>query len=95
MNEARLGPPKVVHTYVAEVRIELKPGVADPEGANTKKALELLGFNGVRAVKSVHAFSIELDAANEDEARTQVNEMCKRLLVNPVIHQPDVTLAKR
>ena len=35
--------------YRAEVRIELKPGVADPEGANTKKTLELLGFKGVQS----------------------------------------------
>lgn len=81
--------------YVAEVRIELKNGVADPEGANTKKALELLGFQGVRRVKAVHAFTIELDAATEKDAESQVQEMCKRLLVNPVIHDPRVTVSKR
>lgn len=79
--------------FVAEVRIELKPGVADPEGANTKKALELLGFHSVRNVKSVHAFSIELDARTKDAALAQVNEMCKRLLVNPVVHAPRISLA--
>ncbi len=81
-------------TYRAEVRIELKPGVADPEGANTKKALELLGFTGLRAVKTVHAFSIDVDAASEAEARSKVDDMCKRLLVNPVIHTPRITLQK-
>jgi phosphoribosylformylglycinamidine synthase len=78
--------------YRAEIRIELKPGVADPEGANTKKTLELLGFKGVKAVKSVHAFTIEIDASSEAKARAEVDEMCKRLLVNPVIHVPQVTL---
>ena len=81
-------------TYRAEVRIELKPGVADPEGANTKKALELLGFRGLKAVKTVHAFTIDIDAASEAEAKSQIDEMCKRLLVNPVIHAPRVTLLK-
>ena len=38
---------------VAEVRVTLKKGVADPEGKNTLKALELLGFEGVREVRSV------------------------------------------
>jgi phosphoribosylformylglycinamidine synthase len=80
--------------YRAEVRIELKPGVADPEGANTKKALELLGFRGVKAVKSVHAFSLDVDAASEGEAKAQVEEMCKRLLVNPVIHTPRISIQK-
>ena len=76
--------------FRAEVRIELKPGVADPEGANTKKALELLGFSGVQNVKSVHAFSIDLAAPTADKAKTAVDEMCKRLLVNPVIHTPRI-----
>lgn len=80
--------------YRAEVRIELKPGVADPEGANTKKALELLGFRGVKAVKTVHAFSLDLDAGSEGEAHAQVEEMCKKLLVNPVIHAPRVVITK-
>ncbi|HET6404467.1 MAG TPA: phosphoribosylformylglycinamidine synthase subunit PurS [Candidatus Thermoplasmatota archaeon] len=90
-----MAPPKVAKmVYRAEVRIELKPGVADPEGANTKKALELLGFKGVKAVKSVHAFSLDVDAASETEAKAQVDEMCKRLLVNPVIHIPKITIQK-
>jgi len=80
--------------YRAEVRIELKPGVADPEGANTKKALELLGFKGVKAVRSIHAFTVEIDSASETDAKAQVDEMCKRLLVNPVIHVPKVTLVR-
>jgi phosphoribosylformylglycinamidine synthase len=69
---------------VADIRIELKPGVADPEGKNTKKALELLGFDGIRSVRSMKHFEIDLDM-NEEEARTSCEEMCKRLLANPVI----------
>jgi len=84
----------VVPLYRAEVRIELKPGVADPEGANTKKALELLGFKGIKTVKSVHAFALDVDAASEADAKAQVDEMCKRLLVNPVIHIPKVTISR-
>lgn len=80
--------------YRAEVRIELKPGVADPEGANTKKTLELLGFKGVKAVRKVHSFTIDLDVATEDEARIAVDEMSKRVLANPVIQMPKITITK-
>lgn len=85
----------MVLLFRAEVRIELKPGVADPEGANTKKALELLGFKGVRNVKAVHAFSIDVDAQSQDEARKQVDEMCKRLLVNPVVHNARISVEQK
>jgi phosphoribosylformylglycinamidine synthase subunit PurS len=70
----------------AEIRIELKPGVADPEGANTKKALELLGFDGIMAVRSMRVFEMDLSMPPE-QARTRCEEMCRKLLANPVIQK--------
>lgn len=70
---------------VAEVKIELKKGVTDPEGMNTKKTLNLLGWN-VESVKTGKVFHIDLgEDISEDEARDMVQEMCKRILANPVI----------
>ena len=37
---------------VVEIRIELKKGVADPEGKNTRKTLEALGFKGITDVRT-------------------------------------------
>jgi phosphoribosylformylglycinamidine synthase PurS subunit len=68
----------------AEIRIELKHGVADPEGENTRKALELLGFKGIKSVKTVKLFEIELDT-DPELARAAAEEMCRKLLANPVI----------
>jgi len=76
----------VATVVTAEVWIELKPGVADPEGQNTKKALELLGFKGVKNVKTVKVFEIELETG-PDEAKRQAEEMCRKLLANPVIQK--------
>lgn len=75
----------------AEIRIELKHGVADPEGENTKKALELLGFKGIKSVKTVKVFEMELgmDAA---EAKAATEEMCRKLLANPVIQSYKIDL---
>jgi phosphoribosylformylglycinamidine synthase PurS subunit len=76
---------------LAEVRITLKKGVADPEGKNTLKALELLGFEGVRDVRSVKVFEIEIDG-KAGETSKRVDEMCRRLLANPVIHNYSITI---
>lgn len=75
----------------AEIRIELKTGVADPEGTNTKKALELLGFKGILGVKTVKVFVIELDTSAE-EALKSCEEMSKKLLANPVIQSYKIEL---
>ena len=76
---------------VAEVRITLKKGVADPEGKNTLKALELLGFEGVRDVRSVKVFEIETEG-EAGEAKRSVEEMCMKLLANPVIHNYSIRI---
>jgi len=76
---------------VAEVRVELKKGVADPEGKNTLKALELLGFDGVKDVKTVKVFDIFIDG-DPVRAEKQVEEMCRKLLANPVIHNYSIKI---
>lgn len=89
-----------------DVTIKLKRGVADPEGENTKKALNLLGFNDVRGVKSMKTFRIILEPETEAERETagadeeervkrEVDEMCRKLLANPVIHDYDIQVVKR
>lgn len=70
---------------IAEIYIELKKGVADPEGENTLKALRLLGFSSVRNVETVKMYRIHMDEENEERARKIIEDMCERLLANPVI----------
>lgn len=70
----------------AEIRIGLKKGVADPEGQNAKKALELLGYKGVHSVNSVKIFVVQLDMDDKKEAEETIKNMCNRLFANPVIH---------
>lgn len=76
---------------VIEVRVELKKGVADPEGKNTKKTLESLGFEGVGEVRSIKFFEIELNM-DDKKAKETGEEMCRKLLANPVIQNFSVTV---
>ncbi len=76
----------------AEVKIELKEGIADPEGMNTEKTLKLLGWD-VEKVETGKLFEIDLgDGISEEEARDEVEEMCKKLLANPVIQTYDIEI---
>ena len=68
-----------------------KPGILDPQGEAVESALEHLGFavSGARVGKVV---DLEVDAADEAEARTQVEQMCERLLANPLIESYEIEL---
>ena len=76
-----------------EVRVGLKKGMADPEGANVKKALKLLGFENVDDVESVKFYKITIDM-DEKSALKEAEKMCQRLLANPVVHEYSITVAK-
>lgn len=72
-------------TRTYRVTITRKPGLSDPEGATTGKALHDLGFVAVEAVSFGRILTIDIDAESDDEARTQLEEMCAKLLANPVM----------
>ena len=73
------------------VEILLKKGVADPEGDATLKALRLLGFSNVQSVGSAKLFRMRLAGDDVTKARAEVEEMCRKLLANPVIHDYRIT----
>ncbi len=76
------------------IEVDLKKGVTDPEGDNVRKALNLLGFKGIRGVHSAKLFLVDVDASDADDARAAADEMCKRLLANPVVHDYTITLER-
>lgn len=76
--------------YRAEVRVGFKEGVADPEGENTRKTLGLLGFDEVAQVRAAKVFEIEVDVDDEATAKQRVQEMCDKLLANPVVNDYSV-----
>jgi len=72
--------------FEAKVTIMLKKGVSDPEGANTLKALHLLGFDEVIDAKTIRTFDLLIDSNDKNKVKKNVEKMCQRLLTNPVIH---------
>jgi phosphoribosylformylglycinamidine synthase PurS subunit len=73
----------------AIVTVMLKNGVLDPQGEAVKFALGGLGFSGVNGVRQGKV--IKLDLADGTDV-AQVDEMCKRLLVNAVIESYTVDI---
>ncbi|MEM3851641.1 MAG: phosphoribosylformylglycinamidine synthase subunit PurS [Methanomassiliicoccales archaeon] len=67
-----------------EVIVSLKEGVVDPEGDNTRKALNLLGFASVTGVRYSRRYIIEVEGTGNE---SDVEEMCRRLLANPAIQK--------
>ena len=79
-------------TYSARVSIVLKAGIADPQGQTIERALPALGYDGVKNVRVGKLIELEVEADDLEAARTSVEEMCERLLANPVIEAYEVNV---
>jgi phosphoribosylformylglycinamidine synthase len=80
--------------YLAKVYITLKPTVNDPQGLTIKGALHNLGFTSVEDVRAGKYIEIRIDENDFDKAKVQMNEMCRKLLANPVIENYSFDLEK-
>ncbi len=69
----------------AKVYVTLKRGVLDPQGETVRGTLETLGFAGVQDIRIGKFMVITLNAVSREDATKSVEEMCKKLLANPVI----------
>ena len=71
--------------YLAKVYITLKPTVNDPQGLTIRGALHELGFQNVTSVRAGKYMEIRVDEEDKARAEKQLQEMCRKLLANPVI----------
>jgi len=69
--------------YQAKIEVSLKPGHSDPEGETTAKSLRELKYS-IETVKVGKIYRFTLSADSLREAKKQVDEICRRLLANPV-----------
>ncbi|WP_338719636.1 phosphoribosylformylglycinamidine synthase subunit PurS [Devosia sp. XK-2] len=69
----------------ARVIVTLKNGVLDPQGQAIEGSLASLGFAGVAGVRQGKVFDLEVPGTDEDAARSQIKQMCEKLLANTVI----------
>ena len=68
-----------------KVIVTLKNGVLDPQGKAIQQTLNGMSFSNVNEVRQGKYFDIEIKENDENKAKSQVEEMCKKLLANLVI----------
>ena len=80
-------------TYRIAVHIVPRAGLLDPQGNTITGALQSLGFARVKSVHVGRHIVIETVAADALEAETSVQQMCEKLLANPVTEDFEITSA--
>jgi phosphoribosylformylglycinamidine synthase len=80
----------------ATVYVRLKQEVLDPQGDALKRALDTLGFSGVKGVRVGKLIEIELDpaAGAPAELEEKLGKMADEMLANTVIEDYEIKIAR-
>jgi phosphoribosylformylglycinamidine synthase PurS subunit len=76
----------------ARIHVMLKPGVLDTQGKAIGHSLQGLGFGEVGEVRQGKVIEVEIAAADAAEAKVRLDEMCRKLLANPVTESYTIDL---
>ncbi len=74
----------------ATVTVYPRREILDPQGKAIRDALDRIGFEGVEAVRVGKSFEIDLIEDDPEAARRALDEMCKKLLANPVVEDYEI-----
>jgi len=66
------------------ITVTLKKDVLDPQGKIVQNTLINIGLN-LKNIRQGKYFEIEIDEKDQSKAEKNIDEMCKKLLVNLII----------
>ncbi len=73
--------------FEAKIHVTLKKSVLDPQGDTVRSGLASLGFSTVQDCRIGKFMVIRLNETDPHAAKAKVDEMCRKLLANPVIEE--------
>ena len=71
--------------YISKIRVTLRPSILDPQGKAVEHAIGTLAVGTVSDVRMGKYIELKVEAASVDEARRISEEVCRKLLANPVM----------
>jgi len=73
------------------IKVKLKKDVLDPQGKVVKQTLQNMGMSTLKNLRQGKYFEIEINENDETKAKDKVEDMCKKLLVNLIIEDFEIS----
>jgi phosphoribosylformylglycinamidine synthase len=80
--------------YRSRIKITLRRSILDPQGKAVEHSIQSLGFKNVLDTRIGKYIELSLDVITEDEARKITDEVCKKILANPVMEDFEFDVIK-
>ncbi len=78
--------------FVAEIDVMPLPNLLDPQGKTVRNTLHSLGHSNIEDVRIGKHITLTLTADSKELAEKQVNEIAKKVLINPIVQYYTFTL---
>jgi phosphoribosylformylglycinamidine synthase len=79
--------------FSVQVKVMPLKELLDPQGKTVLGGLKNLGLQDVQEVRIGKNITLQIDAANEEEAKKVAEEASKKLLANPVMEYYEMEVA--
>ena len=89
-----LNHKQTLDMFLAKIRVTLRKSILDPQGKAVEHAIGTLNVRGVREVRIGRYIEMKVDASDESAAKVITDEVCKRLLANPVMEDYHFDVAR-
>lgn len=80
--------------WKAQINVTLKKSVLDPQGETVKHAVHTLGYKNIEDVRVGKFIELGLIGKSKESVEKQVEEVCKKILVNPIIETASYKIHK-
>ncbi|AOS83397.1 phosphoribosylformylglycinamidine synthase [Chlorobaculum limnaeum] len=71
--------------FKAKIKVTLRPSILDVQGKAAQHALENLGYSSVESIRIGKYMEVTIGEESRAEAERVCNEICQKLLSNPIM----------
>lgn len=71
--------------FSAKIKVTLRKSILDPQGKAVEHSFQSMGFSNITDTRIGKFIELKINSSSEEEARLVTDEVCRKLLANPVM----------
>jgi phosphoribosylformylglycinamidine synthase len=71
--------------FKSKIKVTLRKSILDPQGKTVEHSIQSLGYRNILSTRIGKYIELKIDANDEKEAERITDEVCRKLLANPVM----------
>ncbi len=80
--------------FSAKIKVTLRKSILDPQGKAVEHSIQSMGFSSITDTRIGKFIELKIDTSSEEEARLVTDEICRKLLANPVMEDYSFDISK-